>query len=752
MSLAVVMPAYNEAANLAATVEDFLHEMAALGLRHWVVIVDDRSQDDTARIAGELATRHPNVVEVVHHPARRGYGAAVGSGIRAALERTDAEWVLLTDSDGQYRANAVPAFINTALRERADAVLGYRASRADPLGRKVNGVLWSCLSRLLLRTPAKDVDCAYKLIRRELLERMDLRGKAAEFSPELVAKLRATNGRIVQRAVTHLPRRHGQPTGADPAVIWHSLNGLTRVWWDVTVRGGMARLAQPRDPVLTMLTAAAVVLSVLAYLYFRPASLAYPDSVSHLVIARRVVAASTPGLAQLGGVWLPLPHLLALPFIWLDSWYRSGLAGAVVSMASYVVAVRYLYRTAVALTGYSGSGVVAATLFALCPAVLYLQSTPMSELLMAACVVAAVYHLTRWCQGESSRHLAATAAASLLGTLTRYETWCFTAAVLATVGIVAWQRAPVGQRLHRTEAHVVFFAVLGCAGIAGWMVWNAVIFGDPLFFHSGDYAKPSLWVSQDEATVGDWATSTLTYLYAIVGVAGAFLPVLAGAGLVAHLLRQGSLAPLTLLVFPPFIIVALYSGQRPLHVEQITGDLYNVRFALIVMLPIAVFTATLAAEVLRLRVRWPRQATAALVGATAVAVSAVGAAGSTEPDVLREAREFQFSATERASARAAAWLRDNYDGGTVLMQSFGNETVMFDARLPLNRIVYEGSYRAWEPTLADPKGNGVRWIHMRHTPGKSDQVWKKLGDAPALEDYTRVYADRHRFVYRAGEP
>ena len=113
---------------------------------------------------------------------------------------------------------------------------------------------------------------------------------------------------------------------------------------------------------LAVTTIAAAGASVASYLYFlhRHATLAYPDAVSHLLIARRVIDASTPGVAQLGAVWLPLPHLLSLPFIWVNAWYYSGFAGSVISMAAYVLTVRYAYLITAGLTGNRTGGLVAA--------------------------------------------------------------------------------------------------------------------------------------------------------------------------------------------------------------------------------------------------------------------------------------------------------------------------------------------------------------------------------------------------------
>ncbi|MBB5079231.1 glycosyltransferase [Nonomuraea endophytica] len=759
MSLAVVMPAYCEEGSLESTVVDFLTVLE--GTDHQVIVVNDGSSDATGEVAERLAGRFPGRVLVVHHPANQGYGAAVRTGIQAALDSTDAELIFLTDSDGQFRARQLPWFVELAGAERADAVIGYRQRRADPPARRMFGWLWTRLCRALLRIRVRDMDCAYKLLDRRLLENVTLRGDAATISPELLAKIQARGARVVQRPVDHFPREHGHQTGLRPAVVLRSLVGLGRLWAGMFRHSPAGRAAQrlvrPRDVALAWLTVVAVVLSVAGGVYFADVPLSYPDAVSHLLISRRVLESPTPGFAQLGGVWLPFPHLVALPLVWVDSWYLSGLAGSLISMTAYVLTTRYLYGTARLLTHSRAAGLTAGGVFMLCPSALYLQSTPMTELPLLACLAAATYHLTRWCRTWAPRHLASAGVASLLATLTRYEAWFFVPTAAAVVIAITWTRSPRGSRLRRAEAHVIFYGLLACAGIAGWLAWNTVIFGDPFFFHRGEFSKPSLWVSGAEVTTGDWMMSALTYAYAVVGNMGPVLPVLGVAGLAVHLMRRRSPVPLALLVFAPFFVYALYGGQRPLHVEEVTGSLYNVRFGLVMLLPVALFTGGLAAEVrtlvTALRLRMARVPAARLrtlghVFAGAVVVACAVTAAASGIDTRREAEAFRATGVERANSTAAQWLRTHYDGGRVLMASFGNETMTFDSHLPLSSILYEGSFRRWEPALRDPAASDVRWIHLRRTPGHQDPVWRALGESPELNRYTLVYEDAYRRIYR----
>jgi putative flippase GtrA len=765
----IVMPAYGEEENLRATVTDFLQAPAAAGVPHCVVVVNDGSPDRTGEVAEQLAGEHPGRMLVTHHEVNRGYGAAVSTGIATALGQTDHRWLFLTDSDGQFKARQLPTFLAVARRERADAVVGFRPSRADPLYRRINASLWTAASRLLLRVGIRDVDCSYKLIDRRSLDGITLKGEAATISPELIAKLRLREARIVEHPVDHFPREHGEQTGAKLSVILRSLLGLLALSAEVMAQRApgrvLRRLLHPKDALLAATTLAAAGASVASYLYFvhRNMTLDYPDAVSHLLIARRVIDASTAGAAQLGAVWLPLPHLLSLPFIWVSTWYYSGFAGSVISMAAYVLAVRYIYLTVTGLTRNRIGGLVAAIAFGANPNVLYLQSTPMTELLLIACIAATAYYLLRWCQTGHYMHLAATAAAALLATLTRYEGWVLCVAVAVIVAYVSWRRAGGGTPdsadgsrwrrwragLRASEANLIFFCCLAMSGIVGWVLWNAVIFSDPLYFQTGQFAKPSLWTSHADKAIGHWGVSVMTYLYAMADNVGYAALALGAVGFIFYLartrLRIDSIAPLVLTVFLPFFVYALYSGQRPLHVRQITGDLYNVRFALLMTIPIAVFIGFLVAAIPRSWQAWQRRASQAALVLAVVACSALVARGGVV--TLSEAMNFRAAPAQKANAVAAQWLRTHYNGGRVLMESFGNETVAFSSQIPSSQIIYEGSFRQWGADLAHPAGHEIRWIYMRRSPGSQDEVFLRLHSSTELAGYRLVYSDPDRLIY-----
>ncbi|MEU6859740.1 glycosyltransferase [Glycomyces sp. NPDC046736] len=750
--VAVVMPAYREEANVAATVRDFLNVLVREGVPHAVIVVDDGSDDATGAIIARLAAVHPGRVIAVHHERNLGYGAAVRTGIEAALRRTGFREILLTDADCQFRAEDLVALRERKRVERADAVIGYRARRADPWRRRLNAKVWTILCKTLLRVPGRDVDCAYKLIDRSLLADVRLTGEAAAISPELLCRITSDGARIVEHPVGHYPREHGEQTGARLSVVLKSLVSLAVVYGhmvrDAHRLAWLRRLTAPKDPGAALVLLAAVVASIAAYFYFADQGLllAYKDANSHLLIARRVVDSPTAGLAQLGGVWLPLPHLLAAPLAAWEVLYLNGFAGAAVSMIAYVVAVRYLFVHARSLSGHWAGGLAAAGLFALNPNVLYLQATAMTELLLFACALAALHHLHEWCVEARLRDLTLASVAVLAATLTRYEGWILLGVAGAIVVYTALRRH---RRWAHAEGSTMVFGFVAGAGVVGWMAWNLAIFGDPMNWKSGEYADSSLWVAEGEANVGSLPTAAETYGLASLHNLGIVTAALGLAGLIAyaahHRLRHARLTPYAMLVFAPFFVWALYTGERPLHVEEVMGALYNVRFGLIMLIPAAIFAGYLVGVLARrVRANWA----AAVLAAVTIGGATVAVGGAV---TLDEAAEYRTSGWEADNAAVAAWLREHHDGGTTLMMSFENESVTFESQVPTGSLVYEGSYRIWEEALADPHAAGIEWIYMRATPGSEDDVWEALWDTEALEGYELVYDEGDRLVYRAAE-
>jgi glycosyltransferase involved in cell wall biosynthesis len=230
--VSIVLPCFNEADNVADAVRAATIAGAACAVEHEVIVVDDGSSDATSEITAALAEADHRVRLVVH-PSNRGYGAALRSGVRAA----HMPWVLLTDADLQFDLGELEDFL--PLASEADLIHGWRILRQDPVHRRFNAAAWNWLVRGLFHLPVRDVDCAFKLIRRDLLEGIPLSSGGAMISTELVVRLVAAGARVREVGVHHRPRVAGEQSGASPRVVVRAFRELARL------RGQLRELNAP---------------------------------------------------------------------------------------------------------------------------------------------------------------------------------------------------------------------------------------------------------------------------------------------------------------------------------------------------------------------------------------------------------------------------------------------------------------------------------------------------------------------------
>ena len=226
-ALSYFFPAHNEEANLRGLVEEALATLPGLADAFEILIVDDGSRDATPALADELAAAHPEV-RAVHHATNLGYGAALRSGFAAA--RFD--HLAFTDGDRQFKVADLGRLIERLEAGGADAVVGYRIRRADPLVRTVYAKVYRFANRVWFGLKVRDVDCACKLFTRASLEGVNVESGGAFFSAELLIKLRARGRRIAEVGVPHYPRTAGSPTGAKPSVVFRAV----RDFWALRLR------------------------------------------------------------------------------------------------------------------------------------------------------------------------------------------------------------------------------------------------------------------------------------------------------------------------------------------------------------------------------------------------------------------------------------------------------------------------------------------------------------------------------------
>jgi len=239
--LSLVFPVFNEQANLEPLVTSALSLGPKLGREFEIVLVDDGSQDRSAEVLAELQRREPRV-RVVTHASNRGYGAALRSGLREAT----GDLVFFSDADLQFDLTEVGTLLAHA--ERFDIVAGFRSPRRDPWHRHTLAWGWGVCVRLLFDLRVRDIDCAFKVFRRHVVESIPIASIGAFVNTEILVRAQNQGFRIHQVPVTHRPRRFGRQTGAHPRVILRAVRELVVLARELREPVRRAARHEMRDP------------------------------------------------------------------------------------------------------------------------------------------------------------------------------------------------------------------------------------------------------------------------------------------------------------------------------------------------------------------------------------------------------------------------------------------------------------------------------------------------------------------------
>ncbi len=481
------------------------------------------------------------------------------------------------------------------------------------------------------------------------------------------------------------------------------------------------------DTVLVAAVASAI--SLFAFLlYFQHGwILLYGDAVAHINIARRVFDSKTPGLLQLGTVWLPLPHLLMIPFLLSNAAWESGVGGSIPSLAGYVFSVTGIYRLvrnalsspAEPDRGTRLGALLAAGIFAANPNLIYLQTTAMTEPLYLAFFIWAVVFYTEFAQatgtpGEeadsfSSRSLSKCAFCLAGAEATRYDGW-FLALVIALATL--WVLARNHRRNRRLGLNKFFLII--AAVPAFWLAYNAIVYRHPFEFATGPYSARA--IEQKTATPGFPARPGS---HNVVAAAQYFVKsaelnlaegslqkiwiVLALAGTVVVILFDRRLLPLLLLWVPlAFYILSIAYGGVPIFVPTWWPfSYYNVRYGVQLLPAFAVFTAVAVYFLCSLARPLPSRIAIAVLGVALVAASYTSV-WKAQPVSFREAWVNSRSRIA-LETELAANLRKLPPNSTLLMYLGDHVGALQRAGVPLSHVIQEGNHRTWKQP-ADPEG------------------------------------------------
>jgi len=529
---------------------------------------------------------------------------------------------------------------------------------------------------------------------------------------------------------------------------------------------------------INLLAWLATCVSVFAFLfYYRVGEvLLYGDAIAHINIARRVFDSRTPGLLQLGTVWLPLPHLLMIPFIVSTRMWQTGAGGSIPSMAGYVFAVIGIFRlTRSALAGHQPdrytrfAAWTSAVVFAANPNLIYMQSTAMGETLYLAFFVWAVVFFTDWIRGSNSLTKCALCIAATC--LTRYDGWFLGGAMMIAVVAIWFRRAHgtphvnpeqkrgraalPGRATENQTRALVTFILIAASAPALWLAYNGIVYRNPLEFANGPYSAKAIEKRTQTAGnpghpgSGNPAVAALFFLKSAEDnvaqnrwLQRAWM-LLAIAALLAITIRirqsfSAALAPtglplLFLLVPIPFYALSIAYGGVPIFIPNWWPFThYNTRYGLQLLPALAVAIAVLAWLALRAAALNNGVRLASILIMFAVVALSYGSIWQATPICLKEA-QVNMRTRNQLQMEVARWIEKIPADSTLLMYVGDHVGALERAAFPLKRTLNEGNHRVWKQPV-DTQG---LWERALADPAKyadyvlafeGDPVWQAVHD------------------------
>ncbi|MEA4812193.1 MAG: glycosyltransferase family 2 protein [Anaerolineaceae bacterium] len=223
-------PAYNDAGTIASMVDSVMVALPQITDDFEVIVVNDGSKDYTQRVLLDLQKRYPQL-RIVLHLVNMGYGAALRDGFAAARK----EWVFYTDGDGQYNPLEL-VNLAQALEPGIDVVNGYKLTRSDPLNRKIIGRLYHYFVKFAFGFHSRDVDCDFRLIRRELFDHVKLESNTGTICLEMVKKFQDAGYQFKQVPVHHYSRSYGKSQFFNFRHLWNTFKQLNQLWWQLKIK------------------------------------------------------------------------------------------------------------------------------------------------------------------------------------------------------------------------------------------------------------------------------------------------------------------------------------------------------------------------------------------------------------------------------------------------------------------------------------------------------------------------------------
>jgi len=497
--------------------------------------------------------------------------------------------------------------------------------------------------------------------------------------------------------------------------------------------------------IFLFLLALSVCFSLLYYL--NGENILYADTMSRLDIARKVIDNLTPGFAQIGNVWLPLPQLLMLPFIWNNFLWHSGIAGALMSGTAFIIGGLYIYKSVKLLTNSFTSSLLSLCIYALNINVLYLQATAMSETLFLCTLAATIYYLLSWVKTNNIMYLIPAGLAVSAMTYTRYEGWSILFAAIPMVFIVAWIK---NKSAAKSESSTILFSALALTGFIAWTIYLALIFGDPLYWVHY-YATPAATGGAGKAVTHvysqnkPFAAAIWEYFSSCVWMIGLIPMVLSLLGVV--ILITKSIWKRSLYVFPLLMPLAIFlfmvlTLQRNTPIQQPNLTLasilspdtslqtgFNVRYG-ILLLP---WVAIVSSYLFSLFSFKPLRVLLYILFSFLMGIQ-IYSYFHMQYSVIYQIPALIYP---KKDADLVNFMKSHYHGGEILISAAGHEDQMFEMGFDYKTYIHEGTGKYWKEEIDDPP-HYATWV-VYDSGQDVDQVAKYMKDPHRIAAMNRDF-------------